>query len=278
MGEVKLDEVGYWSEIKLDIIKEYSNAYSIIMNKQPYIRNCYYIDGFAGAGYHISKNTKELIPGSPTNALNVKHPFDEYHFIDLDGDKAQLLEAISEGNPKVHVYEEDCNSILIEKIFPLVKYEDYNRAICVLDPYGLHLNWEVMYTAGQSKTIDMFLNFPVMDMNMNVLWKDPSKVDQRQIERMNAFWGDESWRVAAYEKHKDLFDDTFEEKTSNRTIAEAFRKRLKEKAGFKYAPEPIPMRNTTGAIIYYLFFASPKEAGYKIAKYIFEKYRTRGLK
>jgi three-Cys-motif partner protein len=189
-----------------------------------------------------------------------------------------LLEAISEDNPKVHVYEEDCNSILIDKIFPLVKYEDYNRALCVLDPYGLHLNWEVMYTAGQSKTIDLFLNFPVMDMNMNVLWKDPSKVEQRQIERMNAFWGDESWRDAAYEKQKDLFDDTFEEKTSNRTIAEAFRKRLKEKAGFKYASEPIPMRNTTGAIIYYLFFASPKEAGYKIANYIFEKYRTRGLK
>ena len=66
----------------------------------------------------------------------------------MDGDKAQLLEAISKGHPKVHVYEGDCNSILIDKIFPLVKYEDYNRAICVLDPYGLHLKWEIMYTAG----------------------------------------------------------------------------------------------------------------------------------
>jgi three-Cys-motif partner protein len=103
MGEVKLDEVGYWSEIKLDIIKKYAAAYSVIMNKQSHIRHYYYIDGFAGAGYHISKETKELIPGSPTNALNVKHPFDEYHFIDLDGDKAQLLKAISKDNSKVHV-------------------------------------------------------------------------------------------------------------------------------------------------------------------------------
>jgi three-Cys-motif partner protein len=277
MGKGKLDEVGYWSEIKLEIIRKYVAAYSTIMNRQSQIRNHYYIDGFAGAGYHISKDTKELIPGSPTNALNVEPPFDEYYFIDLDGGKAQLLEAISKNNPKAHVYEGDCNKILIEEIFPLVRYEDYNRALCVLDPYGLHLNWEVMYNAGKYRTIDMFLNFPLMDMNMNVLWNDPSKVDQRQIERMNAFWGDESWRDAAYEKQQGLFD-TFEEKTSNRTIAEAFRKRLKEKAGFNYVPEPIPMRNTTGAIIYYLFFASPNETGGKIVRQIFDKYKSRGLK
>lgn len=278
MDEIKLDEVGYWSEVKLDIIKEYSAAYSIIMNKQSCIRNYYYIDGFAGAGYHISKDKKELIPGSPTNALNVKHPFDKYHFIDLDGGKAQLLKEISKGNPKVHVYEGDCNKILVEEIFPLVKYEDYNRAICVLDPYGLHLNWGVMYAAAQSKTIDIFLNFSIMDMNRNILRKDPSKVEKVQIERMNAFWGDESWREAAYEKRKDLFDDTFEEKTSNRTIAEAFRKRLKEKAGFKYVPEPIPLRNTTGATLFYLFFASHNKTGEKIARHILRKYKNRGLK
>lgn len=276
MGEVKLDEVGYWSEIKLDIIKEYSNAYSIIMNKQSYIKNYYYIDGFAGAGYHISKDTKELIPGSPTNALNIKHPFDEYHFIDLDGDKAQLLEAISKDNPKVHVYKGDCNNILIDKIFPLVKYEDYNRAICVLDPYGLHLKWEIMYTAGQSRAIDIFLNFSVMDMNRNILRRDPSKVDKGQIERMNAFWGDESWRNSAYQKENGLFD-IIEEKTTNRTIAEAFRKRLKEKAGFQYVPEPIPLRSTTGAILFYLFFASHNKTGEKIAKHILNKYKNRGL-
>ena len=71
MGEAKLDEVGYWSEIKLDIIKKYATAYSVIMNKQSYIKDYYYIDGFAGAGYHISKNTKEFVQGSPVNALNV---------------------------------------------------------------------------------------------------------------------------------------------------------------------------------------------------------------
>lgn len=273
---MKLDEIGYWSEIKLDIIKKYAVAYSVIMNKQSHINSYHYIDGFAGAGVHISKNTKEFVPGSPANALKVNPPFSQYHFIDLNGDKAELLRELAKDNPKVNVYEGDCNKILLDKIFPLVRYEDYNRALCLLDPYGLHLNWEVIYSAGQSEAIEIFLNFSVMDMNMNVLWKEPEKVDQKHIGRMNAFWGDESWREAAYEKQQGLFDK-IEEKTPNKAIVESFRDRLKTIAGFGYVPEPLPMRNTTGATIYYLFFASPKETGGKIVTDIFNTYKDKGL-
>ena len=55
-----------------------------------------------------------------------------------------------------------------------------------------------MYLAGQSEAIDMFLNFPVMDMNRNAIWKNPEKVPLEGIERMTKFWGDESWKQAAY--------------------------------------------------------------------------------
>jgi len=275
MGKIKLDEVGYWSEIKLDIIKKYAAAYSVIMNKQSYIRDYYYIDGFAGAGVHISKNTKEFIPGSPANALKINPPFSKYHFIDLNGDKAELLRELSGDNPKVKVYEGDCNKILLDEIFPLVRYENYSRALCLLDPYNIGLSWEVMYAAGQSEAIEIFLNFSVMDMNMNVLLKNQEKVEQKQISRMNVFWGDESWREVAYEKQQGLFD-TFEEKTSNRAMVKTFRNRLKTVAGFGYVPEPLPMRNTTGATIYYLFFASPNKTGGRIVEEIFDTYKNRG--
>jgi three-Cys-motif partner protein len=276
MGKIKLDEIGYWSEIKLDIIKKYAAAYSKIMNNQPYINSYHYIEGFAGAGIHISKNTNEFVLGSPTNALLIKPPFRRYHFIDLDGNKADMLRELGRDNPKVNVHEGDCNKILLDKIFPIVKYENYDRALCILDPYNIGLSWEVIYVAGQSNAIEIFLSFFVMDMNMNVLRHNPEKVDQKQINRMNVFWGDESWREAAYEKQQGLFEK-IDQKTSNKTIAQAFRKRLKEEAGFEYVPEPMPMRNTKGAIIYYLFFASPNKTGGKIVKDIFNSYKNRGL-
>jgi len=177
----------------------------------------------------------------------------------------------------VFVYNEDCNSVLLQKVFSRASFGDYHRALCLLDPYGLNLDWEVVQTAGQMKSIEVFLNFMVMDMNMNVLWKNPDNVSPAQLERMNAFWGN-GWRNTLYQKPSDLlpgFDD-LEEKVSNEAVAAAYRKRLQEIAGFKYVPEPVPMRNTRGAIIYYLFFASPNKTGAKIVGDIFDKYRSRG--
>lgn len=57
MGEAKLDEIGYWSELKLDIIREYATAYSTVMAKQSVVKSYMYVDAFAGAGTHISKTT-----------------------------------------------------------------------------------------------------------------------------------------------------------------------------------------------------------------------------
>jgi hypothetical protein len=38
------------------------------------------------------------------------------------------------------------------------------------------------------------------------------------------------------------------------------------------------MRNSGGAIIYYLFFASPNVTGARILEDIFERYRQRGVR
>ena len=56
-------------------------------------------------------------------------------------------------------------------------------------------------------------------------------------------------------------------------IVGAFRKRLQEVAGFRVVPEPLPMRNSTNAVVYYLFFASQKPVADKIITAIFDKYR-----
>jgi three-Cys-motif partner protein len=91
---------------------------------------------------------------------------------------------------------------------------------------------------------------------------------------MTAFWGDDTWKQAAYETSGNFFG--WKEKQSNDVVAAAFRQRLNKAAGFEHVPEPIPMRNTKGAIVYYLFFASPKPVAAKIVTDIFDKYRNKG--
>jgi len=48
-------------------------------------------------------------------------------------------------------------------------------------------------------------------------------------------------------------------------------------AGFAHVSQPLPMRNSKGAIVYYLFFASQQQVADNIIKDIFDKYRSRGV-
>jgi three-Cys-motif partner protein len=121
-------------------------------------------------------------------------------------------------------------------------------------------------------SIEIFYNFMIVDANRNVLWHNPDQVKQSQKDKLTNAWGDESWRAAAYRTERGLFGD-IEEKVTNDQVVSAFQKRLREVAGFKYVPNPLPLRNSNGATIYYLFFASPNRTGSKIVEDIFSKYR-----
>ena len=208
----EFEEVGQWSEIKLEILEKYGAAYAKILGATRLKK--FYIDGFSGAGRHLSKQSGQEIEGSPARALRISPRFDRYYFIDMNPQKTAYLQRLCDGRSDVSIHTGDCNAHLTNEVLPKIKFELYNRALCLLDPYGLHLDWEVMLQAGQSKAIDIFLN-----------------------------------------------------------IVEAFQKRLKDVAGFKFVPDPLPMRNSNNAVVYYLFFASQQPVAEDIITDIFKKYR-----
>lgn len=82
----KFDEIGYWSELKLEIVEKYGAAYTTAFARARNLKK-YYIDGFSGPGVHISKTTKARIEGSPARALKITPPFDGFYFVDLSADK-----------------------------------------------------------------------------------------------------------------------------------------------------------------------------------------------
>ena len=277
--EFKFDEIGYWSELKLEIIEKYAKSYSQILTNQQDLSHGY-IDAFSGAGFHVAKKTGRLIEGSPVRSLGIDPPFDDYFFIDIEETKTEALHKFSEGREDVHIYEGDCNRILLDEVFPRVRWDDFRRGLCLLDPYGLQLNWEVIETAGKMKSIEILLNFPILDINRNAVWrKKPGGQSKRNLERLDAFWGDKDWPNELYQvaAQGELFGPNAVEKVGNADVVSKFRKRLKDIARFKYVPDPIPMRNSIGATIYYLFFASPNSTGSRIIESIFNNYRDRGL-
>ncbi len=71
-------------------------------------------------------------------------------------------------------------------------------------------------------SVDLFYNFMIMDANMNVFMKDPAKVTDEQAARMDAVWGDETWRTAAYRTRDDLFGQVEEKVTNDGTSPRRF--------------------------------------------------------
>jgi three-Cys-motif partner protein len=142
----------------------------------------------------------------------------------------------------------------------------------------MHLDWQVIQQAGQSGAIDMFLNFPIMDINRNALLRNPADAKPEELARMNRLWGDDSWRDIAYVEsgQQNFFGDPPDLlKQNNETIAKAFRKRLRDVAGFACVPEPLAMRNKNNAVLYYLVFAAANQTADKIIKDIFSTATSR---
>jgi three-Cys-motif partner protein len=271
---MNLDEIGPWSEIKLEILRKYAGPYSTILTKNGLHHG--YIDAFSGPGLHIRRAGGEEILGSPLVALGVQPPFDEYHFIDLDREKVDFLRGQVGDRPDVSFYKADSNHVMLESVLPRFSYAKRTRALCVLDPYKLTLDWKVVCAAGSSRAVEVFINFPVMQMNRNCKHEDVSKILPGELEAMDRFWGDRSWHSAMFRPsaQTSLFGEEELDKTENRDLVNAYCTRLKEIAGFVFAADPLPMRNSRNAVLYYLIFAGPNKTGWKIVQEIYRKYAS----
>lgn len=271
---MNFDEIGPWSEIKLDILREYAAPYSRILKSNGFRHG--YIDAFSGPGLHVRKGDGEEVLGSPLVALAVQPPFDEYHFIDLDGEKMDFLKTQVGNRRDVTFYKAESNKVMLESVLPRFSYAKRTRALCVLDPYALTLDWKVVCAAGGSRAVEVFINFPIHHMNRNCKREDVSTVLPGELDVMDRFWGNRSWHSAMFRPsaQTSLFGDEMKDKTENRDLVNAYCKRLKEVAGFGFVADPMPMRNLQKAVVYYLIFAGPNKTGWKIVQEIYEKHAS----
>jgi len=68
VADARFDEIGYWSQVKLDIVRAYASTYSRILAKQADLYHVY-IDGFAGSGVHLRKLRANLSSAAPSTRL-----------------------------------------------------------------------------------------------------------------------------------------------------------------------------------------------------------------
>lgn len=259
------DFLKQWSIDKIELLEKYYKFYvKALSGKFELI----YVDAFAGNPKQVSAKTGEVVLAAAARALKVTPSFNKYFLIDKNKGRAEAYLKSFGDRKGVFVFRDDSN-----KCLPIIFREHIttsrgSRSICLLDPYGCHLHWEVLCVAGQSKTSDVFVNFPRMDLLRNVCRKNFKKITPEGFQRMTAFWGDESWEDIVYEKQGS---QTIRVGDTGK-LALAYCRRLKEIAGFQFVLDPLPMRNYQGITLYYLIFACEDKLAKRVGGQIVRKF------
>jgi three-Cys-motif partner protein len=174
----------------------------------------------------------------------------------------------------IALYHGDCNKVLHEQILPQLTRATQKRAIVFVDPFGMHIEWQTMVALAQPRTIEVFVNVPIMAVQRSVLKRQPEKITPQDRDRMRRFWGSDDWEAAFYQEETTLFGS---EQIKVRAAASELARRYGDRLAtlLPYHTQPIVMTNSANSPLYALVFASHNRTGVKIAQDIFAKYLVR---
>jgi len=286
-----------WTQDKLERVRKYLVAYSIIMQKRRF--QYAYIDGFAGTGYHeLERDDGEslfqeleepeveaFLDGSARIALQVEPRFNKYIFIEKSRKKTIELKKLRVEFPDrgvdIIVEKADANDYL--KKMCLEKSWQNHRAVLFIDPFGMQLTWETLVAVGKTEAIDTWILFPISAVNR--LLKKDGHIPVKWRRRLDLMFGEKAWFDVFFPEDKSmgLFDNNppiRRKVDSMETIGAYFNQRLAT-AFAGVAPNPYTLRNTKGAPLFLLCFAAANpnavKPAIKIAQDILKRDPARSL-
>jgi three-Cys-motif partner protein len=277
---------GDWTEEKLERVRAYLEQYMKIFKKNPSAAyfSTIYVDAFAGSGFRSAGSTtgnqtdslfpelaetevQEFFKGSARKALELKHPFDKYVFVEKSRERFEDLLALKDEFPqlkgRVNIVRGDCN----EELKRLCLETDWrrHRAVVFLDPYGMQVEWDLIKLIGKTQAIDLWLLFP-LGVAVNRMLTRREKPKKIWADSLTRFFGTSDWEGVFYKTEcvEDLFgaSTSVEVKDADfRKIGQYFVDRLKT-AFADVVDTPLPLMNSKNVPLFLLCFAvgNPKAA------------------
>ncbi|MDE0681279.1 MAG: three-Cys-motif partner protein TcmP [Candidatus Poribacteria bacterium] len=274
---------GNWTEEKLECVSKYLHSYTQIMKEREY--HFTYIDAFAGTGYRELKNSEDIeipsfLAGSARKALEVRHPFKEYIFIEEEKNSYTELKNLTNEFPNHNI---GCiNANANQYLTDLCRERDWrtNRALVFLDPYGMQVEWQTIESIAKTQAIDLWILF-LIGMGVSRLLRNDGKIPLTERQTLDEFFGRDDWFDEFYQlaRQRSLFNEEDELEKRDNILAEIEQYFLKclDSVFAMVAKNPLPLRNSKNSLMYLLCFAAgnpnaPKAL--KIAEEILEKMRN----
>ena len=279
-----------WTIEKLEAFKKYVDAYLTIMdaNKNKYGWKTLYFDGFAGSGdrdrkddgietennsqlldFNIEEDETNVYKGAAERVLNLKKKFDYYYFIDLEGKSLnKLKEKLSpyDMGYQLQFRDGDANKY-IKELSSALKKNKKLKALVLLDPFGMQINWESIELLKDTAS-DIWILVPT-GVIINRLLDRQGKL--KNIQKLCSFFGMPEDEIRKEFYVENVYNTIFGEVTKIekkrepiRKIADLYIKKMK--GIWKHVSnEPLIMKNSKNIEIFHFVFASNNSAGLKIA-------------
>jgi three-Cys-motif partner protein len=139
---------GYWTEVKLEILRKYLGAFNRASQRAG---ATVYLDLFAGSAMHVRPDTEASYAGSTTLALATSPPFTRLLFWELGGPAKALRRDLSSafpGDRRYTVLAGDCNEYLQQGL-SLIRNLRRVPTFAFIDPKGLDVSWETLQQLSQ---------------------------------------------------------------------------------------------------------------------------------
>lgn len=284
---------GSWTEIKLEAFTKYVNSYLTIMNqyRDKYNWKLIYFDGFAGSGcreeFFENSNTQSeesflfdveieeeelcVYRSAAERVLNIEQKgFDYYYFIDInsasnDALKARLLKYQKSGH--ILTFRNDDANHQIRALAHALNNNKNLRALVLLDPFGMQLDWVSIERLAHTK-IDLWILIPTGVILNRLLDR---KMELVHIEKLKSFLGmtEDEIRHEFYriESEYTLFGESsnlVKVSDSINRIAKLYISKLKT-IFEEVSDEPLVLLNSKNVPIYHFAFAASNSTAKKIA-------------
>ncbi len=251
---------GDWANEKLHFLKNYIERFIVSMRNMPW-RSIHYIDLFSGPGKNKTENKGIISLGSPLIVLNQKRDFDKYFFCDIEQDNINTLSkrcSLCKQYPKIEFFSEDANKAVHSVVKKIVNIDTKfikgvwpSLNLAFLDPEGLELRWDTVNVLASMKRMDLIIYYP----QMGITRQAPNELGLASDTAIDSFFGDRQWRTI-YEEFRDS-------SSLHRKLLDYYKSKLANLGYTNFQTNEPVAKNSKGAPLYRLLFASKHPLGDK---------------
>jgi three-Cys-motif partner protein len=273
---------GYWTRAKLEMLADYLAAFATASKSQS---ERIYLDAFAGEGAGLDRLTGEAFLGSAQIALEAAQGagFTKFRYFEMGQRAAELQSRLRADYPDrdIKVYEGDCNATILDALKELAPLR-WAPTFAFLDPDGMELAWNTLVALANHKRgyrsasstkpeykVELWMLFSTSGI-VRTLALDEAKVSADDTARASRLFGSEEWKPI----HELRQAATISAAEAREEYVNLMRWRLEHVLGYRFT-HPFELKNTKGATLYHMIFATDSDAGTRIMEAIYAKAAKR---